>query len=142
MTLGVGDVLVAVTNTGDDGQQLGQSLGLLNALDVALIGMLARGPDGDDVIRTRHLELEVGVVGNGHELGIAWSPQDRVVGPEEPNYVESEDLPPEVVGVPKQTGRSICPRGWARCPVTTPWNGVASFLSRDLLIPMRAKVLA
>jgi len=104
--------------------------------------VLARRGDGDDAVRTRHLELEIGVVGDGHELGVAWSPQDCVVGPWEPDHVEGEDLPPEVVRVPKQTGRSICPRGWARCPDTTPLNGDASFLSRDLLIPMRAKVSA
>jgi len=45
-------------------------------------------------------------------------------------------------GVPKQTGRSICPRGWARCPGTTPWNGEVSFLSKDLLILMSARVSA
>jgi hypothetical protein len=27
-------------------------------------------------------------------------------------------------GVPNQTGRSICPRGWMRLPDVTPWNGV------------------
>jgi hypothetical protein len=31
-----------------------------------------RGSDGDDPIRARHLELEVGVVGDSHELGVAW----------------------------------------------------------------------
>ena len=74
MTLGVGDVLVTVAEAGDDGQRLSQSLGLLNAFDVALIGMLARCAYGDDAVWTRHLELEVGVVGDGHKLGIAWSP--------------------------------------------------------------------
>jgi hypothetical protein len=34
-----------------------------------------------------------------------------VVGPGEPDHVEGEDLPPEVVGVLKQTSRSICSRG-------------------------------
>ena len=45
---------------------------LLNALDVALVGMLARRADGDDAVGSRHLELEVGVVGDGHELGVTW----------------------------------------------------------------------
>jgi hypothetical protein len=30
--------------------------------------------DGDDPVGARHLELEVGVVGDGHELGVTWSP--------------------------------------------------------------------
>ena len=81
VTLGVGDVLVVITEAGDDGQRLGESLGLLNALDVALVGVLARHADGDDAVRTRHLELEVGVVGDSHELGVAWSAQYHVVGP-------------------------------------------------------------
>ena len=138
VTLGVGDILVAVAEAGKDAQRLC----LLDALDVALVGMLAGRADGDDALWPWHLELEVSVVGDGHELGIAWSSQDGVVGPWEPNHVEIEDLPSEVVGVPKQMGRSICPRGWARCPGTTPWNGAVSFLSRDLLIPMRARVSA
>ena len=74
MTLGVGDVLVDVVEAGDEGHQLDYSLGLLNAFDVALIGVLARRADGDDAIRTRHLEIEIGVVGDGDKLGVAWSP--------------------------------------------------------------------
>jgi len=140
VTLGVGDVLVDVAEAGDEGHRLDYSLGLLNALDVALIGVLACRVDGDDTVWSRHLELEVGVVRDGHELGVAWPSQNRVVGPRELDHIEGEYLPPEVVGVPNETGRSICPRGWARCLGTTPWNGAASFLSRDLLIPMRAKV--
>jgi hypothetical protein len=31
------------------------------------------GSDGDDPVRARHLELEVGIIGDNHELGIAWS---------------------------------------------------------------------
>ena len=102
--------------------------------------MLAHRVDGDDTVRSWHLELEVGVVGDGHELGVAWPSQDCVVGSREPDHVKREDLPSEVVDVLKQTCKSICPRGWSWCPGTTPWNGAASFLSRDLLIPMRAKV--
>jgi len=81
VTLGVRDVLVAVVKAGEDRQRLSQSLGLLNALNVALVGVLARRADGDDVVWSWHLELEVGVVGDGYELGVAWSSQDCVVGP-------------------------------------------------------------
>jgi hypothetical protein len=104
VALGVGDVLVDVAEAGDDGERLGQSLGLLNALDVALVGMLACCADGDDAVWTRHLELEVGVVGDDHELGVAWSPQDCVVGPREPDHIKSEDLLPVVVGGSKADG--------------------------------------
>ena len=73
-----------------------QSLGVLDALDVALIGVLERGADGDDTFRARHLQLEVGVVGDGHELGVAWTPKDGVVRPPEPHHLEGEQLLAEV----------------------------------------------
>ena len=41
------------------------------ALDLALIGVLERGADGDDPVGAQHLELEVCVVGDGHELCVA-----------------------------------------------------------------------
>ena len=91
MTLGVGDVLVDVAEAGDDGQRFGQSLSLLNAIDVGLVGMLARRADDDDAIWARYLELEVGVVGDSHQLGVAWSSQNHVVGPREPNHVKSKN---------------------------------------------------
>jgi len=109
--LGVGDVLVAVVETGQDRQRLSQSLSLLDALDVALVGVLARRADGDDAVWSRHLELEVGIVGDGHELGVAWSSQDCVVGPWEPDHVEGEDLPSEVVGGPKADREIDLPEG-------------------------------
>jgi len=111
VTLGVGDVLVAITEAGEDRQRLGQSLGLLDALDVALVGVLARRADGDDAVRSRHLELEVRVFGHGHELGVAWSSQDRVVGPWECDHVEGEDLPSEVVRGPEADGQIDLPVG-------------------------------
>ena len=54
---------------GCEGHILRLSLRALNALDVALVGVLERRADGDDAFQSRHLELEVGVVGDGHELG-------------------------------------------------------------------------
>jgi len=116
VTLGVGDVLVTVAEAGEDGQRLSQSLGLLDALDVALIGVLAGRTDGDDAVWPWHLELEVGVVGDGHELGVTWSPQDRVVGSWEPDHVECEDLPPEVVGGPEADGQIDLPEGMGAMP--------------------------
>ena len=48
-----------------------KGLSMLDAFDVALVGLLERGADGDDTLWTRHLHLEVGVVGDHNELGIA-----------------------------------------------------------------------
>jgi hypothetical protein len=47
------------------------------------------GPDGDNTLRAWHFELKLGVVWNHHEFGIATAPNDGVVGPVEPNYLES-----------------------------------------------------
>ena len=69
---------------------------MLDAFDVALVGMLERRADGDDALRTRHLHLEVGVVGDRHELGVARPPQYGVVRSTKPYYLEGEYLLAEV----------------------------------------------
>jgi hypothetical protein len=56
---------------GDEGLGFGEGLGVLHSLHVAFVHVSVRGADGDDPVGARHLELEVGVVGDGHELGIA-----------------------------------------------------------------------
>ena len=42
------------------------------ALDFTLTGTLEGGADGDDPVGARHLQLEVCIVGDGHELRVAW----------------------------------------------------------------------
>ena len=37
------------------------------------VGLLEVTSYGNDPMRPGHLELEVGVVGDGHEVGVAWS---------------------------------------------------------------------
>ena len=78
--------------------------------------MLACRADGDDAIWAWHLELEVGVVEDGYELGVAWSPQNHVVDPVEPDHVKSKDLPPEVVGSPKADGQIDLPERMGSVP--------------------------
>jgi hypothetical protein len=56
---------------GDEGLGLSEGLGVLHALHVAFVRVSVRGADGDDPVGARHLELEVGVVGDGHKLGVA-----------------------------------------------------------------------
>src|SRR5688572_23507425 len=73
---------------GDEGFGLSEGLSVLHAFHVALVSVAVRGSDGDDSLGARHLELEVIVVGDGHELGVARSSQHRVIGPSEPNYLE------------------------------------------------------
>ena len=43
------------------------------ALDLALVGVLEGGVNGDDPTGAWHFLLEVCIVGNGLELRIAWS---------------------------------------------------------------------
>jgi hypothetical protein len=89
---------------GDEGLGLGEGLGVLHALHIAFVRVSIRGADGDDPVGARHLELEVGVVGDGHELGIAGPPQYCVVGSSEPDHLEREGLPSEVGGHPEADG--------------------------------------
>ena len=49
----------------------------------------------------RHLELEVGVVGDVHELGVAWPSQYCVVGSSEPDHLEREGFLSKVGGSPE-----------------------------------------
>ena len=50
-------------------------------LTIACEGVREGVAHGDDAIRSWHLQLEVGIVGDHHEFGVAWLPQDGVVGP-------------------------------------------------------------
>jgi hypothetical protein len=59
---------------GDEGLGFGEGLGVLHALHVAFLRVSVRRADGDDPVGARHFELEVGVVGDDHELGVAWPP--------------------------------------------------------------------
>jgi hypothetical protein len=89
---------------GDEGLGLGDGLSVLHALHVAFVRVSVRGSDGDDPVGARHLELEVGVVGDDHELGVAWSPQHCVVGSSEPDHLEREGFISEVGGSPEADG--------------------------------------
>ena len=44
---------------------------------------------------------EVGVVGDGHELRVAWMSQDGMVGSMEPDHLEGEGLRPIIGRIPK-----------------------------------------
>jgi hypothetical protein len=71
MALHVWRPLGEALQVGDEGLGVGEGLGVLHALHVAFVRVSVRGADGDDPVGARHLELEVGVVGDGHELGVA-----------------------------------------------------------------------
>jgi hypothetical protein len=73
--------------------------------------VLVGGPNDDDTLRARYLEIKVGVVGVCHELGVAGTSEDGVVGPVNPTTSKVRVSFLKFKGVPKQTGRSIRPTG-------------------------------
>jgi hypothetical protein len=70
--------------------------------------VLIGGPDTDDTIRAWHFELEVGVVRDHHEPGVAGAPKNGVVCPIESNHLESESFLPKVGGS-TNTGLEVRP---------------------------------
>jgi hypothetical protein len=111
---------------------------VLDALHVTLIGVLVGGPDGDDTLRAWHFELEVGVVGDCHELGVAGMPKDGVLGSMEPDHLEGKGLLPEVRGGAKVDGQVDPPNRF--CP--SPWHDTMEALDAGsvLSIPRRSRV--
>jgi hypothetical protein len=105
VALHVWRLLGEALQVGDEGLGFGEGLSVLHALHVAFVRVSVRGADGDDPVGARHLELEVSVVGDGHELGVAWPPQYYVVGSSEPDHLEREGFPSEVGGTPKADGQ-------------------------------------
>jgi hypothetical protein len=81
---------------------------VLDALHVALVGMLVGGPNSYDTIGAWHFELEVGVIGDRDEPGVAWAPKDGMVCSMESDYFESESLLPKIGGRAK-TDRQVNP---------------------------------
>jgi hypothetical protein len=66
--------------------------------------MLVSGVDSDDPVGPRYLELEVGVVRDGHELPVAWPPQHDVIGATEPHHLKGKGFLPKVGRIPKGDG--------------------------------------
>jgi hypothetical protein len=75
--LRVGRLFGEAIQVGDEGFGLGEGFGVLHAFHVALVSVAVCGSDGDGSLGAWHLELEVRVVGDGHELGVARSSQHR-----------------------------------------------------------------
>jgi hypothetical protein len=116
---------------------------VLNALYVALVGVLVGGPNSYDTVGAQHFELELGVIGDRHESGIAWAPKDGVVCSTESDHFKKVRVSfLKLAGVPKQIGRSTRPTGSARFPGTTPWKPPTLGWRHVLVIPRRLRVWA
>jgi hypothetical protein len=120
---------------GDEGLGLGDGLDVLHAFHVAFVRMAVRGSDGDDSVGAWHLELEVRVVGDGHELGVARPSQHRVVGPSEPNYLESEGFLSEVGGSSEADGQIELSKGQDAISGDDPVKGRRTGLDRGQIDP-------
>jgi hypothetical protein len=111
VALRIGRLLGEAIQVGDEGLGLGDGLSVLHAFHVALVSVAVRGSDGDGSVGAWHLELEVHVVGDDHELGVARSSQHRVIGPSEPDHLESEGFLSEVGGISEADGQIKLPKG-------------------------------
>jgi hypothetical protein len=109
--LRIGRLFGEAIQVGDEGFGLGEGFGVLHAFHVALVSMAVCGSDGDGSLGACHLELEIRVIGDSHELGVAWSSQHHVIGPSEPDYLESEGFLLEVGGSSEADGQIKLPKG-------------------------------
>jgi hypothetical protein len=120
VALRIRHLLGEALQVGDEGLGLGEGLSVLHALHVALVHVSVHGSDGDDPVGAWHLELEVRVVGDDNEVGVARSPHHRVVGPSEPDHLEREGFPAEVGGSSEEDGLIELSKGEDALPGTIP----------------------
>jgi hypothetical protein len=96
MPLRVGSLSGEVLQVSDECLELYKCLGVLDALDVTLAGVAICGADDDDAHWSRHLQLEICIVWDDHELGVTQPPEHGVVGASKPYHLKGEDLLLEV----------------------------------------------
>ena len=102
---------------------------------LAVVGLLEVALDGDDSLWARHHELQVGVVGDGHELGEAQSIEEGVVNTGEVNHLKGEWLLAEVVRLAEGDVEKDAPEGHSFLP----WdNPIAGRLARAQVAPRDA----
>jgi hypothetical protein len=68
------------------------------------VGLLEVASYSDDPMRIGHLELQAGVVGDGHEFGVAGSTQDGMIGAGEICYFEGEHFCAKVGSISERHG--------------------------------------
>jgi hypothetical protein len=94
MLLGVGNLSGEVLQVGDERLGIYECLDVFDTLDIALVGVVVCGADGDDACWSRHLQLQICIVRDGHELGVTWPLEHGVVGASEPYHLKGEDFSP------------------------------------------------
>jgi hypothetical protein len=76
--------------------------------------------DGDDPLRAEHLELQVGVVGDGHELGEEWSTEEGMADTGEVDNLKFEWLLAEIVWLAEGDIKLVAPEGHGFLPQDNP----------------------
>ena len=79
-----------------------QRLGQLCAVSGALQGLAVIAGDGDEALGTRHLHLQIRVMGNRHELGERGPAQQCVVCAGQVHHLEPDRFASEVAAVTEQ----------------------------------------
>jgi hypothetical protein len=100
-----------------------------------------RGSDGDDPVGAWHLELEVCVVRDGHELGVARPSQHRMVGPSEPDHLEREGFLSEVGGSSEVDGQIELSKGQDALSGDDPMKGRRTSPDRGQIDPQEPEGL-
>jgi hypothetical protein len=122
--LEVAGVVLCMRHLLGEAPQVGnEGLSVLHALHVAFVRVSVRGSDSDDPVGARHLELEVGVVGDGHELDVARSPQHCVVGSSEPDHLKCEGFSAEIGRSSEADGQIELSKGLDVLPGDDPVKG-------------------
>jgi hypothetical protein len=122
--LEVAGVALCIRHLHGEALQVGdEGLSVLHALHIAFVRVSVRGSDSDDPVGARHLELEVGVVGDDHELGVARSPQHRMVGSSELYHLEREGFSAEVGGSSEADRQIELSKGLDALPGDDPVEG-------------------
>jgi hypothetical protein len=70
VSLGVKNLPDEVLQVGEECLKLHECFGVFDAFNVARVGVAIHGADSDDACRSRHLQLAICVVRDGHELGV------------------------------------------------------------------------
>jgi hypothetical protein len=108
-------VAKAIRSAGDD--KCGR---LGDIVLLAVVGLLEVVLDDDDPLQAEHLELQVGVVGDDHELGEERSTEEGVVDAGEVDNLEFEWLLAKIVWLAKGDVKTDAPEGHGFLPRDDP----------------------
>jgi hypothetical protein len=92
-----------------------ESIGRLAALFVSVVGTLDVSPNGDDTVRSWHLQKQISVMWNRHELGECRLSQESIICGLEIGNLKLQVLCAEVFPSPKGYGKGGLIDGSRHC---------------------------